>query len=101
MRLTVCKEDLAGLCSRPWTPLLSQCSALSESLNLLFLKLIFIGVELLYNVVLVSMFNRMNQPYIYMYPLPFAVPFHLGHHSALRRVPCAMQYLLISYLFYT
>ena len=27
--------------------------------------------------------------------------FHLGHHNALSRVPCAIQYVLISYLFYT
>ena len=26
---------------------------------------------------------------------------HSGHHRALSRVPCALQYGLISYLFYT
>ena len=28
----------------------------------------------------------MNQPYIYIYPLHFGFPSHLGYHSALSRV---------------
>ena len=44
--------------------------------------------------------SEMNQPYIYIYPLPFGFPSHLGHHSALSRVPCAAQQVIISYLFY-
>ena len=43
--------------------------------------------------------------YIYIYkhtPLPsFGIPSHSGHSTALGRVPCAMQYVLMSYLFYT
>ena len=27
--------------------------------------------------------SKMNQPYICMYPLPFGLPSHSGHHSAL------------------
>ena len=42
----------------------------------------------------------MNQPYIYIYPLPFGLPSHWSHHSALSRVPWAPQYVLISCLFY-
>ena len=30
----------------------------------------------------------------------FGFPSHLGHHRALSRVPCALQSLIISYLFY-
>ena len=67
----------------------------------LFLKLIFIGVWLLYNVVLASLHDKMNQPYTYRYPLPFGLPSHLGYHSALGRVPCAVQCVPISCLFYT
>ena len=37
----------------------------------------------------------------YRYPLPFGLPSHLGYHSALGRVPCAVQYVPISCLFYT
>ena len=33
----------------------------------------------------------MNQLYIYIYPLFFGFPSHLGHHSALSRVPCAIH----------
>ena len=47
------------------------------------------------------LYSKMNQPYIYIYPLPSGLPSHSGHHSALSRIPCAIQYILISYLFYT
>ena len=39
-------------------------------------------------------------PCIYLYPLPFGFAFHLRHNSALSRVSRAIQYVLISYLFY-
>ena len=39
---------------------------------------------------------KMNQLYIYTY-IPSLLD--LGHHSALSRVPCAVQYVLISYVF--
>ena len=32
-------------------------------------------------------YSKMNQPYIYVYPLPFELPSHSGHHSALSTVP--------------
>ena len=47
------------------------------------------------------LYNKMNQPYVYVYPLPFGLPPHSGHHRALSGVPCAIPYVLISYLFYT
>ena len=34
-------------------------------------------------------------------PFPFRLPSHLGYHNALGRVPCAIQYVPISCLFYT
>ena len=34
-------------------------------------------------------------------PLPFGLPSHSSHHSALNCVSCAIQHILISYLFYT
>ena len=34
-------------------------------------------------------------------PLCFGFPSHAGHHRALNRVPCAVQEVLISDLFYT
>ena len=42
----------------------------------------------------------MNQPDIYMYLLPFGFPSRLGHHTALSRVLCAIQYFLVSFLSY-
>ena len=47
------------------------------------------------------LYSKVNQLYIYTYPLFFGFPCHLGHHRALSRVPCAIQQVLISYLFYT
>ena len=45
--------------------------------------------------------SEVNELYVYIYPLLFGFPSHLGHHRALSRVPCALQQVLISYLFYT
>ena len=47
------------------------------------------------------LYSKMNQLYIYIYPLPFGSPSYSGYCSALSRVPCAIQYVLISYVFYT
>ena len=45
--------------------------------------------------------SKVNQSYVYIYPLFFRFPSHLGHHRALSRVPGAIHLVLISYLFYT
>ena len=37
----------------------------------------------------------------HIYPLPFEFPSQSIDHSALGRVPCAIQYVLIHYVFYT
>ena len=42
----------------------------------------------------------MSQLYVYIYPIFFGFPLRLGHPRALSRVPCAIQKVLISYLFY-
>ena len=47
------------------------------------------------------MYSEVNQGYVYIYPLFFGFPPHLGHHKALSTVPCATQQVLISDLFYT
>ena len=46
------------------------------------------------------LYGKLNHPYINIYPLFFGFPSHLGHDRALSRVPCAIQQVLISYLFY-
>ena len=33
----------------------------------------------------------MSPTYVHIYPLPFGLPFHSGHHSALSRVHCAIR----------
>ena len=48
--------------------------------NSFFLKLIFIGVYVLY-----------NQLHVYMCLLPFGLLFHSDYHSPLIRGPCAMS----------
>ena len=47
------------------------------------------------------LYSKVNQLYVHIYPLFFGFPSHLGHHRALNRVPCVIQQVLISYLFYT
>ena len=44
--------------------------------------------------------NQVSYMYTYI-PSFFGFPSHLGHHRALSSVPCAIQQVLISYLFYT
>ena len=76
----------------------------SKQLMIVFIHLfyIFIGVQLLYNIVLVSVVQKSKSAVcILISPLFFGFPSHLGHHRALSRVPCSAQYVLISYLFYT
>ena len=38
---------------------------------------------------------------VYLHPLFLGFPSHLGHRRVLSRVPCAIQSILIGYLFYT
>ena len=59
----------------------------------------FIGVQLIYNVVLVSAVQQ-SESVIYIYPLFFRFFSHIGDYRVLSRVPCAIQQVLISYLFY-
>ena len=47
------------------------------------------------------LYSKVNQLYVYIYPLFFGFPSHLGHHRALSRVLCAIQQVLRSYLFDT
>ena len=71
-------------------------------LLLILFKLIFIGFLLLYNALLVSSVRRSESPTCVHAYVPSLLGFlPSGHHSALRRVPCAMQYVLVSHLFYT
>ena len=58
--------------------------------------------KLPYNVVLVSTVQYNDSAtYIHIHPLFFGFPSHLGHHRALGTAPCAVQQVLISFLFST
>ena len=46
----------------------------------------------------IRVFNSESATYI---PLFFGFPSHIDHHRALSSVPCAIQYVPISYLFCT
>ena len=46
-------------------------------------------------------YRKLSQPYINIHHLPLGLPSHAGNRSALSRVPCAIQYVLMSYLFFT
>ena len=58
----------------------------------------FIGVLLLCDVVLVFTVQQSEST---ICSLPFGLPSHSGHSSAVSRVLCAIQYVQISFLFYT
>ena len=57
-----------------------------------FFQLIFIGVWLLYSVVVVSAVQQSESAVrMHIYPFVFGFPSHLGHYRALVRAPCAIQ----------
>ena len=70
----------------------------SPSFGLFYFLFLIIGVYLLYNAVLVSTVQQ-NESAIHMHiSPPFGLPSHSGHHSALSRLPCAREYVLINSL---
>ena len=46
------------------------------------------------------LYSKVNHLYIYIYLLFFRFYSHIGHYRVLSRVACAIQQVLISYLFY-
>ena len=60
---------------------------------------ILTGVQLLYNVWQFLLYSKVNQLYVFIYPLFFGFPSHLGHHRALSRVPCTTQSVLTPVLY--
>ena len=57
---------------------------------------------MLYNVVIVSVVQQSESAtHICIYPLFLGFSSHFGHHRASSRVSCAIQLVLIGYLFYT
>ena len=50
----------------------------------------------------VSFYLQQNESaFLYINPLFFGFPPHLGHHRALSTGPCVVEQALISYLLYT
>ena len=45
------------------------------------------------------LYSKVNQLYVYMYPLFFQIPSHLGHHRPLRGVPFAMSRFSLVFYF--
>ena len=72
--------------------------SLQESI---FLKKFFIGLQLIYNVVLLSAVQQ-SESVIHTHISGLFLDFfsHIGHYRVLSRVPRAIQQVLISYLFY-
>ena len=62
--------------------------------------LAFVGAQLIHNVLLASGYSEVNQLCARICPLSFRPPSQAGHCMTLRRVPCALQWVLISRLFY-
>ena len=76
-------------------------SKLGLQVTVEFFKPNFIGIYLLYRVALVSTVQQKESAihiHINIFP-PFWISL-LGHHSELSRVPCFIQYILISNLSY-
>ena len=39
------------------------------------------------------LYSKVNQPYVYRFPLFFGFPSQLSHHKALSRAPCPVQWV--------
>ena len=63
-----------------------------------FHYLIFTGYSCFTMLCSFLLYSSVNQLYVYIHFLPFGSPFRLGHRAS-RRVPCAMQQVLISIYF--
>ena len=47
------------------------------------------------------LYSKVNQSYVYIYPLFFGFPSHLGYYRTPSRVPCATQKVLITVICFT
>ena len=63
-------------------------------------KLIFIGLYLIYMLCQFQVHSKVNQLYIYIYLLFLKFFSHVDHYRVLNGVPCAIQQVFISCLFY-
>ena len=43
------------------------------------------------------LYNKVSLLYVYIHPLCFGFPSHLGHHKVMSRVPCTIYYVLIQF----
>ena len=90
-----------GLNSGSYTKTFPQ--SLGGVLSVLFFFLIVIGVQMIYNVVLVSGVKQGEYINIHLciciYTF-FSDFYHIGYYRKSIKVPCAIQQVLISYLFY-
>ena len=71
-----------------------------SSLDQIFFFLFHTGVRLINNVVFILGIQQSDSVlYIYMYLLVFKFFSHLAYYRVLSRVPCAIQWVLVGYLF--
>ena len=59
----------------------------------------FIEVELIYNVVVISLYNKVNQLYIYTYAFFFRFFSYIDYHRILSKVLCATQQVSVDHPF--
>ena len=78
------------------------CTLESPEVFLFFINVYWCIVALQYCIRCryIQLSYTVNQLYVYIDP-SFQTSFHLGNHRALSRVPCSIQQVLISFLFYT
>ena len=76
-----------------------RCKTYRTGFLFVFLFLIFIGVQVICNVVSVSAVQK-SESVIHTHISTHLFFSHLGHYRVLSRVSCATQQILISYLFY-
>ena len=85
--LLKCKEDLFRIIAVG----INNCHSRGERSGLTFIFLIFFGVQLLYNVVLISAVQQSESVIRIHVSTVFRVFAYIGHYRILSRPPCVIQ----------
>ena len=73
----------------------------------MFFSFVFSCLFILFNYICLTalcqflLYGKVNPRYVYIHALFFGFTYYSSHYSSLRRVPCVLQHVLISCLFYT
>ena len=87
------ESEIAQSCLTLCDPM--DCSLPGSSVHGIFQARVLEWGAIAFSCIKFLLCSKINQLYVYIYPCFFRFPSRLGHHNALGRVPCTIQYALI------